>query len=89
MGPKFLAPAVSHKAASFISVINLGVHFSFSLKILAFLSHQSTQHTKIPNDLDPRLTKPAEFAEIRRNSVDSVRTDFKNRPVALFTISNF
>jgi hypothetical protein len=65
MGPKFLAPAVSHKAASFISVINLGVHFSFSLKILAFLWHQSTQHTKIPNDLDPRLTKPVEFAEIQ------------------------
>jgi hypothetical protein len=41
MGPNFLAPAKCHRVvSSLISVINLGMVFSFELKIIAFLSHQ-------------------------------------------------
>jgi hypothetical protein len=54
MGRNLLQPAKCHRVASSqISVISLGIVFSYELKILAFRWHQIIQHTRIIKDLEP------------------------------------
>jgi hypothetical protein len=65
---------------------------SFSLKILAFLSHESTQHTKIASDLDPLAltdgTSPdraqnQSYTDLRGTHLDDANLDNEaHRPMA-------